>query len=583
MVGLEIPRVNADETISETIRTVDFVAGVARLPRGAEATLRIRAATDPFLVPEVCTLYYRGSEGLRGQVNLRRIGRETDGFQSFMLDGPPLNGLNQDLELTIQGLDDRLADLRIELVEPPVITELQVQARYPAYLRPADAGDSADLVTPYQPGLRLREGSDVELVGQASKALEALDLHVVRGDRVVAPSELQLAAEGKQFVLRLDDLREPTTVVVVPVDQEAIAAQTPHRYFLGVVADAPPEMEIRLRGIGSAITPIARLPVAGTVEDDYRLRAAEVTLAQASGSQPQAASIAVAPDRQGEFTSELDLRDLVAAGRMPPLSAGDTVSVYGEATDDYDLGPPHQTRSEIFRLELVAPEDLLALLERRELALRGRLEQTINETRSLGESLERLLRESFSRDPDPVAVTPQPPRTARDDAEPTERPDPAAELERRAEQVLRLRVQQAGLQARKSGEELTGIANTVADILAEMTHNRIDSVDRRERLEKGVERPLREVVDGPLRELIAQLNELEAVIDTPQRAAARCSLAVEANDAVLLRLTAILEKMLDLESYNEILDMVRDLIENQEALIEDTEKERKQRVLDLFQ
>jgi len=44
----------------------------------------------------------------------------------------------------------------------------------------------------------------------------------------------------------------------------------------------------------------------------------------------------------------------------------------------------------------------------------------------------------------------------------------------------------------------------------------------------------------------------------------------------------VLEKMLDLESFNEILDMVRELIESQDGLIDKTKKEQKTRVLDLF-
>jgi hypothetical protein len=52
---------------------------------------------------------------------------------------------------------------------------------------------------------------------------------------------------------------------------------------------------------------------------------------------------------------------------------------------------------------------------------------------------------------------------------------------------------------------------------------------------------------------------------------------------VILQLTAILDKMLDLESYNEILDMVRELIDNQDDLIDETKKEQKRRVLDLFE
>ncbi len=41
--------------------------------------------------------------------------------------------------------------------------------------------------------------------------------------------------------------------------------------------------------------------------------------------------------------------------------------------------------------------------------------------------------------------------------------------------------------------------------------------------------------------------------------------------------------MLDLESFNEILDMVRELIDAQDSLIEETKSEQKKKVRNLFQ
>ncbi len=51
---------------------------------------------------------YRTDTGTRGQSNMRRVGRVIDGYQSFILDGPPLSGLSESLVLDVRGLDDRL-------------------------------------------------------------------------------------------------------------------------------------------------------------------------------------------------------------------------------------------------------------------------------------------------------------------------------------------------------------------------------------------------------------------------------------------------------------------------------------------
>ncbi|MCG8653038.1 MAG: polyketide synthase, partial [Pirellulales bacterium] len=228
--------------------------------------------------------------------------------------------------------------------------------------------------------------------------------------------------------------------------------------------------------------------------------------------------------------------------------------------DAYDLDGNHLTRSERFRLQLVTPEQLLALLERRELALRARLEQTIDETRNLRDTL-ALLRRGF------------------ESAQDTQLADP--ELTRQL-QLRRLRAQQSGLQANKTSEELLGIATSLDDILREMVNNRVDSVDRRERIGTGVRDPLMEIVEEPLARLVDQILQIEKSVSEPEIAAEKAAIAVDSAEDVLLRLTAVLDKMLDLESYNEILDMVRELIDDQQNLLDDTIEERKNTVRDLF-
>ena len=149
--------------------------------------------------------------------------------------------------------------------------------------------------------------------------------------------------------------------------------------------------------------------------------------------------------------------------------------------------------------------------------------------------------------------------------------------------MRRLRVQQSGLQASKTSEELLGIATSLDDILEEMVNNRVDSVDRRERIGVGVRDPLREIVTGPLQRLQDQIDEIEESIAKTDIAKAKTAEAIQIAEDVLLRLTAILDKMLDLESFNEILNMVRELIEDQNGLNDQTKAERKKRVLQLFE
>ena len=45
----------------------------------------------------------------------------------------------------------------------------------------------------------------------------------------------------------------------------------------------------------------------------------------------------------------------------------------------------------------------------------------------------------------------------------------------------------------------------------------------------------------------------------------------------------VLQNMLELETYNELLDIVRSIIDDQRTLIEETKKQQKKQVLELLQ
>ena len=561
MVGVELPVVSASDEESIAPELIAFTDRTIRLPRNSNGTLRIRAKAVDAELPVVCTVYYRTDTGTRGQSNMRRVGRVIDGFQSFILDGPPFSGLSESLTLDVRGLDDRLDDYRIEAVQPPALTEMKISVRYPDYLRAEGTGE-IDMETAYQSGLRLREGSTVTLKAISSTPLGETDVVLKTDTGVDAEAELVYSDDRRAVQMTLDDFDSSMTINLVPRDLDGISAQAPYRYFLGVVLDEPPDLQIRLRGIGSAVTPIARIPIEAVATDDYGIEQLMISVTPADQADGQSASTSPTLNRDGEATGELDLRDLVAEGKLPELKAGEAINLIGEATDRYDLGAPHVTRSEVFRLQVVRPDELLALMERRELALRARLEQTIDETRNLRDTLDLLRRRGFEEQPGDA---------------------PSENDQIRQQQVRRLRVQQTGLQANKTAEELSGIATSLDDILNEMVNNRVDSVDRRERIGTGVRDPLRQIVSGPLQTLRDQIVEIEKSVADPTIAVQNTTAAVATAEDVLLQLTAVLDKMLDLESYNEILDMVRELIGDQEDLLEETKAERKKRVLDLFQ
>lgn len=604
MIGVELPIISVDESEAPPPVLVEFVDGVVRLPRGSSGTLRVAAGATDAIVPEVCTVYYSSDDGTRGQAAMRRVGRVTDGYQSFLFEGPPLAGLSESVTISVRGLDARLDNFRIEAVQPPALTAVEVVTIDPAYLRAADAESATATPTrrvSYQSGLRVREGARTQLVAKSSVPLGRVDARMLTGNTSTDAPEVKISPDGTEFSLTIDDIRQPATIVLVPEDRDGISAQVPYRYFLGVLLDEKPEVEMRLKGIGTAVTRNARIPVFGTASDDYGLASATVTLSTIAKSDTTAATdehgeplaqeiaqeikLPIRPNRDGDYELAIDLRELGGAsgGKLAIPEPGGAINLLAEVSDRYDLdGRAHRAASQLYRLDILTPENLLALLERRELALRARLEQTIEETRAMRDAIESLTPELQALRPQAAEAGP-----ASDVAETAAGLDEAEEGPERQRQILRLRAQQVELQANKTSEELQGIAASLDDLLEEMANNRVDSVDRSERIGNGVRDPLRQIVAGDLQKLRQQIVDLEKRIssqaDSSPTPAELSAEAVQTAEQVILQLTAVLEKMLDLESYNEILDMVRELIESQEGLIEETEKIRKRSVLDLFE
>ncbi|MAI69951.1 MAG: polyketide synthase [Rhodopirellula sp.] len=568
MVGIELPIVAADDDTALAPDLIEFEGKTIQLPRGSNGTLRIRALADGAEVPVACTVYYQTDSGTRGQSTMRRVGRIVEGYQSFILDGAPLTSLSESVTLDIRGLDARLDDFRVEAIQPPALANMSLQIRYPEYLRSSDDGQ-ADMVAGYQSGLRLREGSDVTLIASSSVPLGDVDVLLKTDESVSNDVALKYSKDRKEVSFTLPAFNAASTISMVPKDTNGISAQTPFRYFLGVVLDEPPELNVEIKGIGTAITSKAKLPVSAKALDDYgvtdlilSVTPAEATSTDVASSEQLATkSAATSPrlNRNGEAAAELDLKQLVDSGTLSELPPGTAVNLIGEAMDGYDLGDEHVTRSEVFRLEVVTPEQLLALLERRELGLRSRLEQTINEMNSLRQTLDLLRRTGFDID-----------KNAND------------QVITRSVQVRRLKTQQSGLQANKTSEELTGIALSLDDILLEMLNNRVDSVDRSQRIATGVRDPINVTVNGSLAKLRTQIKAIEAIASDPEQGIARTAEAVSTAEDVILQLNAILEKMLDLETYNEVLDLVRQLMDDQAELTDETKEERKKQVLDLF-
>ncbi len=147
-----------------------------------------------------------------------------------------------------------------------------------------------------------------------------------------------------------------------------------------------------------------------------------------------------------------------------------------------------------------------------------------------------------------------------------------------------LYTQRALLQLQKSRQEILGVAGGFDEIRLQLVNNRVDSEDRKTRLEKSVVGPLLKIGNGSMIQLEQVLIEFDASFqriarqDKPQDFAdelERTSIeSLAMTDAILVQIQEVLDSLQKFESQNELLDIVRRMIADQQKIIERTKAER---------
>jgi hypothetical protein len=220
------------------------------------------------------------------------------------------------------------------------------------------------------------------------------------------------------------------------------------------------------------------------------------------------------------------------------------------------------------------------LLERRELALRQRFEsiyEKLTDTRNL---LSRVGADESTPPPtDPKATPPNAkPGAASDPASTT----PAAA----ADHVLsrtRLRVSGSLQNVVQSTDEIIGVAEAFDDLGEELVNNRIDNSDLKSRLGEQIARPLHQIAQQRMPQLSAQLKLVEEHIEDSAATVPELKKSIALADQILVEMRRVLDRMLELETYNEVVSLLRDIISDQDQINKRTKEQQKTRLRSLFQ
>jgi hypothetical protein len=510
--------------------------------------------------------------------------RDTDDFRNFWFDGKPFKGVLSTIEFDVVGYDHRASGYKLEVVDSPAVVETLLDIISPKYM--VDEATSSHLPITNQPylpsGTFIPVGSQVTVKFKSNKPLKRAEIRSSDGQETTTVDISGTAKDTQQFAYSVDNLKASTTLEIALLDTDNVATERPYRVFLTAVEDQPPQIDVALKGIGSAVTPDVMIPFRGKITDDYGVAKqwCEVQADERGDEVERPFELRAG----GAVEQVLDFRNERIEKTKLALTPNTKLMLAVKAADKFDLaGEPHVATGERYQLDVVTPEDLLAQLEVREIGLRRRFELIIDEMTQMRDSLLRL-KASLSSG----AAADEP----RSDLDLDAKQLTPEQKEQRAAELRQLRVQRATQQSQKSVAEVQGVAAGFLTIREELINNRVDTEDRKNRLKEQIADPLNKTCSEQFPRLDERLAALEAQLtsggaktapEPGSQADSRSTaadLAIDQANVVLSELEAVLSKMQDLETYNELLDIVRDLLKDQQKLIERTQQERKRQTLE---
>jgi len=567
---------------------------------GADLTIMARVLPDK-LPPEQVVVSYRTSTGARGRALMAPAGEGE--FRHTIGD------LVDDLEFTVTGGDfTTRRPYRVIAVPEPAVSSMTALCTYPGYTgwnRPGVGDeqerriDATEITVPMETQVVLKaistkplrhvrisgRGFEVELErsedGESTAKCSYLDdrgipfftrpivptsvpfispdgLNISVGMLVTQREQLQPSPENASqqsdgavpsaIILREESLR------ILLRDESDIVNLEPIRLTIRGREDESPQVTTRLVGIGKAITRKAMIPVQGELSDDYGLAETKFEYRIDQAEEAETRPTVRQPERALEFMMNGTAEQPEERFDVLPLelNVGQVLFLNLLAADVDTINGPHLSRSETYRLKIVSDDELLSLLHQDELNLRRRFEQLIDE---------------LTRSRDDFAGAAIPPSEAEGSAEPLPLPDA---------------VQRTLNTLRKDSIEADAIRIAFDNILRELINNRVETPQMRARLQEKIIAPLTSLLENEFAKAEEDFRLLDFSLQQGAEAEVTPAVCLADMDRLLSGLRQILIEMRKLESFQEVIELLKGIIDDQKTLREKTEEERKKKLIDLL-
>ncbi|AMV19479.1 hypothetical protein [Planctomyces sp. SH-PL14] len=587
---------------------------VYKHPKGADLTL-VAQSPEGKTVPERATLSYRAfatGGTSRGSVTMTRTG-DREFRQS-------LSRVIENHDLWVSGGDFINPEpYRIQIVELPKIDQLQLVCDYPSYTGMDSLEDQPVPVVGTQASLPMEtkfwlEATLNKPIRRAWIRTKAFELNcqadsgadgaatvtfpanaaegqsgataVVSKDSWISPDGLKLrvplhvtaTATERLAALRKGEEPPKDAAPYVPLppdsllqisfeDLDDVVSLEPIPLTIAGIVDREPVVEVRLSGVGSAVTRTASIPVTGRIVDDYGVRKAEfgTRVDEATEFTPAPVTQPARGEKEFLLKGNEDGRSERFNVLKLELNEGQklALTVFGEDGDT--INGPHRAHGEVYSFTIVSSDELLARLYDKELNLRLRFEQIIEETQRLRDDLEKHRTKADQR------------QTLRGQTGlDTAARDTLAQLEI----DVRACAERMLLLERKNHTECRSIAASFRDIRDEMVNNRVDTSSLLERIDQGILAPFETLTETDYPGLDEHLGVFRLFEERRQDPRPEMDLSLQTLDGMLARMQQILSVMQRRETVNELIKVLQDIYDRQKKINDETQKQQQREAFD---
>lgn len=468
-----------------------------------------------------------------------------------------LYNVSSEFRMRALGGDDITDWVDVELVEPPAILNLKMQAILPQY-----TGISQIELTGAGPHAVL-QGSSLDIEIQVNKTLRDAKMRSGAQSTDSSPLEFEFKSVGEgRFGVSLNpEQLQGGEYSILLVDDDGLENVRPTKFDLTIKEDQPPKVRASLLGISGIVVPQASLPSSYHAADEYGLarmyfetRWASTETDESGEAKPIEKETTFAEFQSGESTTR-EVKD-VAVLDLRPLQLQPGMSFrFSICAADSNPKTPGIGKSQEFLLRVVSNEELRADLLRREIEQRKAFEQAYEKQMALGAELQVQVLKKRTDDLTPEQF-----------------------LARREQELIALVRSQKGI-----GTGIAQVADRFEEFLVEIKNNRLDEAENELFPGQTIEARFDGAIIQPIRlldqELVAlatrNIDNCRTVMDREAELTQAAAQTVEIHQQILMEMRKILSAMSDSENFQEIINDLLRIKDDSQGLKKEIKKQSK--------